>query len=322
LIEKHLLPELGNIPIRKLETVQLNALYEKIKRRGYATPGGEHREYSAATLKRIHSAVSKLLADAQEKQYISENPAIAAKVPKVKSAPVDIEAADLDTRHFTKEQAQAFLNYLEEVETPLQMRVLYHISVSCGLRVGETVALRWSDIDFEKGFVSITKSTARTKKGQVDKPPKSKRSRRKVQIPQSTLALLKKHRGEQKELCFSLGTAWEGERSEKDRRLFIQHGQHIGRQMHHDTPGKTFQKLIARYNKAYPDKALPELTQHGLRHTFASLLIAQGVDIVTVSAMLGHADATVTMRVYAHEIEDNKVMASNIMDEILTTVAV
>jgi integrase len=176
--------------------------------------------------------------------------------------------------------------------------------------VGELVALRWSDVDFENNSISITKTTVRTKEGQIDKPPKSKKSIRTVPLPEAVMRLLKKHKLEQQTWRLELGSYWQGE---KDGHLFTIEN---GKQINHDTPSHTFKRLIRTYNKTATNP-LPDITLHGIRHTFATLALVNGVDVKTVSSTLGHSDATMTLNIYAHALEESKRKAADVMGAIL-----
>ena len=107
--------------------------------------------------------------------------------------------------------------------------------------------------------------------------------------------MLLDYQEEQKAYRLSLGSYWMG-----DNYIFIQDN---GKQMDISTPNKVFKKIIHLYNLKHPDDLLPDITLHGLRHTSATLLIGQNVDIKTVSHRLGHADTSTTIDIYAHALE-------------------
>ena len=238
-----------------------------------------------------------------------------------------------DVRHFTLGQTQAFLSQLdtpytvahwgrarrdgtgsrkhyEEKEIPLQFKALFHLAIFGGFRRGELVALTWDDIDFQNHTVTINKASARTKDGIITKAPKTFSSNRTVTLPPGTMGILQKHQAEQQEYRQSLGTYWKG-----SNYLFIQDD---GRQMDISTPNKVFQKVIRRYNETHGDK-LPEITLHGLRHTSATLLIAQNVDVKTVSNRLGHSEASTTMDIYAHALKKQDKLAAESLGELFTS---
>ena len=123
--------------------------------------------------------------------------------------------------------------------------------------------------------------------------------------------MLKKYRKEQQELRLSLGDQWQG-----DNYIFIQWN---GKQMHPSTPYHTFKDIIKKYNSTVDDpaKKLPDIPLHGLRHTSATLLIAEQVDIKTVSARLGHSQTSTTLNIYAHSLKKLDEKAVDILDHIL-----
>ena len=174
-----------------------------------------------------------------------------------------------------------------------------------GFRLGELIALTWDDIDFKSCTVSISKSTAKTKDGMITKSPKTASSIRIVSLPTETMSLLRRWKAEQQAYRLSAGTYWKG-----IGHIFIQDN---GSQMDISTPNHVFKKIIKRYNESAEEAdRLPEITLHGLRHTSATLLIAQNIDIRTVSGRLGHAECSTTMNIYAHALkkQDERAAAS------------
>ena len=121
--------------------------------------------------------------------------------------------------------------------------------------------------------------------------------------------LIRKYKSEQQRYRLSLGTYWKG-----NNYLFIQDD---GKQMDLSTPNKVFQKVIRLYNESHEDK-LPEITLHGLRHTSATLLIAQNVDVKTVSSRLGHSETSTTMDIYAHALKKQDALAAESLGELFT----
>ncbi|WP_440322675.1 tyrosine-type recombinase/integrase, partial [Laedolimicola sp.] len=107
------------------------------------------------------------------------------------------------------------------------------------------------------------------------------------------------------------GTYWKG-----DNYIFTQSD---GSQMYPSTPYATFQKIIKRYNDSLPPDAppLPRIPLHGLRHTSATLLISQNVDVRTVSGRLGHAQTSTTMNIYSHQLQSVDRKAASVLDDLL-----
>ena len=125
---------------------------------------------------------------------------------------------------------------------------------------------------------------------------------------------MKEYKKEWLEYKLKLGSAWEGE----DDFLLIQF---TGRLMHPSTLYHTFQKIISYYNSTVTDesKKLPSIPLHGLRHTSATLLVANKIDIPTVSKRLGHAQKSTTMNLYVHALEEADEVASSKMEQLFFT---
>lgn len=310
-LDNLIIPELGHLKLAKIQPLQLQDFYNKLLKTGY-TINGEHKEYKANTIKRIHQIISSSLNTAVQWQLIESNPCNRIKPPKA-----DRTAADI--KHFTLEEAQTFIAYLDKEyvtssggrqkkdgsaserhyvtrKVPLQQKVFFHLALFGGFRLGELVALTWEDVDFENNCISITKSTAKTNNGQITTTPKTRSSIRLVSMPTDTMLLLKKYKLEQNTYKLSVGSYWKGK-----GHLFTQED---GSQMNISTPNHAFKKILRRYNQSAEEKdRLPEITLHGLRHTSATLLIAQNLDVRTVSGRLGHAETSTTLNIYAHALK-------------------
>lgn len=315
-----ILPELGHLKLAKIQPLHIQAFYNKLMEQGY-TVNGRHKQYKANTIKRIHQIISSTLNTAVRWQLIESNPCCRVKPPKPDRSTSDI-------KHFTLEEAQIFLDQLDKEYTvsyggharrdgspsarhlevrkvPLQQKVFFHMALFGGFRLGELIALTWDDIDFKSCTVSISKSTAKTKDGMITKSPKTASSIRIVSLPTETMSLLRHWKAEQQAYRLSAGTYWKG-----IGHIFIQDN---GSQMDISTPNHVFKKIIKRYNESAEEAdRLPEITLHGLRHTSATLLIAQNIDIRTVSGRLGHAECSTTMNIYAHALkkQDERAAAS------------
>ncbi len=317
-----ILPAIGHLKLSEVQPLHLTKLYNELAENGYIQ-NGKQKSYSARTIKRIHQIISSLNT-AVYWQLIESNPCQRVKPPKVEK--------QADVKHFTLEQTQAFLKQLNAPyivahwgrtkkdgseskkhydikEIPLQFKVLFQLAVFGGFRRGELIALTWDDIDFQNHTVTINKASARTKDGIITKTPKTFSSNRTVTLPVDTMNIMQNYRTEQQTYRLSLGTYWKGENY-----LFIQND---GQQMDISTPNKVFKKVIRIYNETHEDK-LPEITLHGLRHTSATLLISQNVDVKTVSNRLGHSETSTTMDIYAHALQKQDALAAETLENLLT----
>lgn len=317
-LNRVVLPEIGHLKLSEIQPLHLQHLYSKLEKEGY-TKNGQHKNYSHNTLKRYHQIISSTLTAAVQWQLIESNPCSRVKPPKT-------EDTD-EVKCFTLEDAQAFLEQLEqpyrvikrgrrkkdgspsaehiEVKTiPTQYKVLFHLALFGGLRRGELIALTWDDIDFTESTVTVNKSTARVKKGTIIKQPKSKTSKRTISLPAATMRLLRKYHIEQQEYRLSVGTYWIG----TGNNIFIQDN---GLPMDISTPNSVLKKVIKMHNDSSEVK-LPDITLHGLRHTSATLLISENVNLKTVSSRLGHSEISTTMDIYSHALrkKDEEAAAS------------
>ena len=187
---------------------------------------------------------------------------------------------------------------------------MFALAVYTGLRKGEILALEWPDIDFENNRVAVTKAAAVVNNQQIVKVPKTRNSYRTVAIPRSITQQLHQLKLEQTRYKLQVGSYWQG-----DNWVFTQDN---GKMMSYYTPYSALQDILSHYNadKAEADK-LPIIPFHGLRHTKATLQIAAGTDIRTVSAILGHRETSTTMNTYAHALQTAEQEAANSMERLI-----
>jgi integrase len=178
------------------------------------------------------------------------------------------------------------------------------IDLGTGLRRGELLALRWSDVDLEGATLRVDRSLEETNAGLRFKTPKTKHGRRTVSLPAAALEALRVHRRQQLELRMALGSG----REPTDALVFCSPE---GAPLSPDNLSRDWRRTVRA-------KSLPEVTFHALRHTHASILIAQGVDILTISRRLGHGTPAVTLTVYAHLIEKVDTKAAAAIDAAFT----
>ena len=193
----------------------------------------------------------------------------------------------------------------------LQFKVLYTIILYGGFRKGEALALTWDDIDFDAGQISISKSVVYHEKKMQIKAPKTAGSVRLVSMPDSVMDLLQRFhtlQAQQKEL---LQDFWP-----ESNWLFTQHD---GSLMNYHTPYHTFQKILKRYNKEHPEHPLPMIPLHGLRHTNATLMLANHSDLASVAARLGHSQTSTTLNTYTHAVKSAERETGQLLEKLLTS---
>ena len=327
-LDTKILPALGHLKLSELKPHTLNAFFVALTKDG-ARKDGKPGGYSKSSIAKTRNVFSSVLRTATEWEIIDRNP-----LDKVR--PQAEETAD-KLKFFTPEQTAIFLDYIEKPytiqtkghkriddtgkeytvggyestrEIPEHLRVLFIPAIYAGLRKGELLALEWSDIDFQADTISVTKSVSVVAGQQITKAPKTKTSRRVVSIPHFLTLRLKALKNARTKYRWELGDYWQGAEW-----VFIQDN---GKQMSYSTPYSAFQDTIARYNAGKPAAdQLPAIPFHGLRHTSATLLIAGKQDVRTVSSRLDHAQASTTMNIYAHALQETDRKAASALENML-----
>ncbi len=203
-----------------------------------------------------------------------------------------------EIKPFTPDQARAFLDAIRGD----RLEALYSVALALGLRKGEVLGLRWDDIDLEKGTLTVRSSLQRIDGKLTLVEPKSKQSRRTVAMPQTVASALRLHRARQLQERLLAGSRWQN-------RGFV-FPTTIG------TPMDT-RNLTRHFKRALSEAGLPSLRFHDLRHSCASLLLAQGIHPRVVMEILGHSQINLTMNTYSHVIDDLKREAAAQMDAVL-----
>ncbi len=247
---------------------------------------------SPKTIQHHHRLISAILATAVEWQIIFSNPCDRVRAPKVPRT---------EAKYLDEEDAAKLLDLLDKED--LQHAVMIKLLIYTGMRRGELCGLEWQDIDFDSAVIHIRRTSLYLKgKGIFEDETKSATSARSIKVPQAAIDMLKSYRTYQSEKKLSLGDQWAN-----TGRLFTSWN---GNPIHPDTITGWFRKFIVKNN-------LPDISVHSLRHTNATLLIAGGVPIKTVSNRLGHAQASTTSNIYAHAIRSADEAAAETLQDIL-----
>lgn len=204
------------------------------------------------------------------------------------------EAAYLD-----EPEARRLLELLNDV--PIKWRALVTFDLLSGLRRGELLGLRWCDVDMDAHTVTIRQtSNYLPGHGVYVGAPKTSSSSRPLLLSTTAIVLLLEYKQWQDTQRAAMGDAWE----DTDNRIFTTDA---GAPLFPDTITKWFSSFVAH-------SGLPKVTIHSLRHTYASLMIVDGVPLVVVSHQLGHAQTSTTANIYSHVIASAEVRASQTFD--------
>jgi integrase len=261
LLRLHVRPHVGSIRVQKLRPVHLTELY-----------GSLATKLAPRTIGHAHRVLHQALSHAVDWAIVATNVAARVSGPRVEQEEIEILAA----------------NEMRAILDKARGRPIYQIAslaLATGMRRGEVLALRWQDVDMDRGRVTVARSLEQTKAGLRFKEPKTRYGRRTITLPPSAVADLRGHWKEQQELHLALGAG----KIPPDALVFCGIG---GEPRKPNAVTKEWQRTAGM--------AKVEATFHSLRHTHASHLIAAGVDILTISRRLGHSSPTITLTVYGH----------------------
>jgi integrase len=248
------------------------------------------RPYAASTLRSLRAVLSGALTYGQRLDLVHRNVARLARIPMV-------ELSKKRTA-MTPDLARIFLGKIQGH----RLEALYSVAMAIGLRQAETLGLRWSDVDLDAGRIHVRVQLARIDGVNRLNPPK-RHQLRTIPLPETAVSALREHRKRQVEERLLAGARWE----DWDLVFPSRYGTPLNR---HNVSHR-FKELLARLG-------LPELVFHELRHTCASLLLAQGVHPRAVMEILGHSQLSTTTDVYSHVGTELLAEAARQMDAALT----
>ena len=236
---------------------------------------------SAKTVRNINQVISSAMDFAIDQKLIATNPTDGCALPK-------LERKEMKT--LSVEHLASFLHEAQESG----VFEMYYIELATGLRRGELLGLKWDDIDLEQGIIHVRRQIARIDGEIVEAPLKTKNSYRSLSIGQDAVEILREQqRKTNSEYVFPSPT---------------------GGPISPDSVLKMLHRVLKR-------AGLPEIRFHDMRHTFATVALQNGVDIKTVSGMLGHYSAGFTLDTYAHVTTAAQRQAANTMSNILSDAA-
>ena len=276
--EKHIANGVGDTEMDALSPLILQQFITRLMQNGNKRTG---RGLSANSINGVISVLQNSLKTAQEAGLIKDSPYGRLKRPKLIEKPVECF-----TIAEQKQIEQAVLNGKKDK--------LYGILLCfySGLRIGELIALQWSDIDFAKGILTVSKSCHDGKNGLIIDEPKTANSLRAIPLPKQLLPILK------------------GIKKKSDSPFVVSaNGKHVFVRSYQ----RTFELLLKKLH-------IPHKGFHSLRHTFATRALECGMDVKTLSEILGHKNPTITLNRYAHSLMEHKKAMMNKLGKLLQNV--
>ena len=284
-IENYIKPQLGGKQVSLVTSQDVQKLYRKLKENGRVR---EHPRFGSAlsdtTINRLHAIFHQAMEDTIHAHIIAKNPTVGTTVPKASHAP---------KRVLTDKELDTFLDAVREDKI---WGDFFYVELTTGLRRGEITALLWSDLDTLNKTISVSKQYVKNPNGELTlSRPKTETSVRKVSIPQDAVDLLIAEHGKHPENPYMFPSPVTGEMYYPD-------------------------SVVNLHKKILKDAGLPHIRFHDLRHTFATLALQNGVDVKTVSSMLGHYDAGFTLRTYTHATRQKQDEAAQTMGSFMAQV--
>ena len=281
-------PAIGHIKLKDLRTDHLNTLYTKLSKDGQNKRGGK---LSAKTILEHHRLISTVLTQAEKEALVPFNVAGRAMLPKVEKKEVNF---------FQPEEVAAIRDALEA--EPMKWKTLVHLLLITGARRGEVLGLKWRTVDFDRNQIHICNNVLYAPdRGIYEDTPKTATSDRFVTLPAETMQLLKQYKAWQAEERLRFGGYYEDKGF-----LFAQDN---GNAMHPDSVTDWLTKFSKRHN-------LRHINAHAFRHTMASMLYFNGVDSVSISKRLGHAQVSTTANIYAHVMQEADQRNADILADV------
>jgi len=279
-VRVHILPYLGHVRLIDLDYRQINLFYEHL----------QASDLAPRTIYDISSILRAGLKDAADKRIIRDNPALLA---------ARLSRGDREASFLAPQELAAFLTAAKGE----RLEDAFIVALNTGMRPGEWLGLAWQDVDLPQAKLTVRQALHEEKGRLFLGPVKTRAGRRTISLPKEAVKALQRQRTRQMKDKLVAGGTWVNE---------------WGLVFTNTRGGALYRTNIAKRDmKRILDRAsLDGVTLHTFRHTHASLLIAAGEDIKTVSRRLGHEKITITLQTYGHLMPGRDEEAANAMDAI------
>ncbi|MCM1166730.1 MAG: site-specific integrase [Lachnospiraceae bacterium] len=281
---------IGHLRMDKITTRQIQAFINSLLKDGANEING--KPLSPKSARHNLNLISDVFNFAVKMGVVSDNPCKNVTVPKNQAKEKEI---------YTPNEVNRFLTLLRD--EPLKYRAFFNLAVYSGFRRGELLGLEWKDVDFENNIISVRRTSCyASDRGIYTDTTKTRLSQRTLKFPQEIMDLLKELKDEQNAEALKQGDHWV----ETDR-LFTKDN---GEPQHPNTTYTWLERFCKKND-------LPFHGLHSFRHLFCSMLVNQGVDIVTVSGALGHSNVATTSTIYCHILENSRAKVSEAITNAL-----
>ena len=276
-VDRYIVPDIGAVPLQRLTTAELDALYARLLSSGRLQREGG---LSARSVRYVHTVLRMALAAAVRKGLVQRNVADVAEPPKAKTAKRDAEQA---RGAWAVGELARFLAHTHDH----RLHPAFRLAAMTGMRRGELLGLRWQDVDLEAGRLTVAQTLVAPRYRLAISEPKTGQSRRTVDLDLETVAVLKEHRKRQAEERLAFGPGWGDHPLADDLVFRSEDGTPV-------TPALFSQSFDTQTKAA----GLPRIRLHDLRHGHAIQLRDAGVPAEVISKRLGHASVAFTIDTY------------------------
>lgn len=290
IIRLHILPVFGDYKLSKLTTPIIQQQVNKWSDRANRSIRGAFANYSL-----LNNINKRILQYGVTMQVIQHNPARDVIVPRKR------QNKEKKIKFFSNQELKQFLDYLDSLDLSRYKNffdyVLYKTLLATGCRIGEVLALEWSDIDLKNGTISITKTLNRY---QETNTPKSKAGLRDVEIDKATALLLKQYKKRQQVHAWQLGKVETVVFS-----VFT-------------TKYAYASSLRKRLQKHFNNAGVSDIGFHGFRHTHATIMLYAGIEVKDLQHRLGHSNISMTLDTYVHATKEGAKKAVSIFETAIS----
>lgn len=269
-VHKHIVPRIGGVPLLTVGATHLNAFYADLLTGGRRDGSGG---LSPTSVRRIHATLHKAMADAVRWGRLARNPADQADPPR---------ASNVEMCIWSPEQVRTFLDFVRSD----RLFCAWLMAATTGMRRGELLGLRWSDVNLDAGSLSVRQIRTVARSKVVTLTPKTDMGTRTIALDPQTVAALRSYRVAQMEERLMVGPAYANERD-------LVFTWEDGSPIHPERFSCWFKKLCR-------SSSLPRIRLHDVRHSYVTALLSAGVPLKVVSQRIGHASPMVTMTIYQH----------------------
>jgi integrase len=275
----HIVPTLGRKKLTDLTTSDVDRLISQKIAEGL----------SISTVRRIRSVLAQAVDQGIRWGWVNRNVATLARAPR---------SVRSEGRTLTVPEARLFLEHLKGH----RLETLFTLMLMTGLRRGEALGLKWTDLDTKKGVLTVRRQLLREDEGLITRDTKTQRSRRVINLPRPMLDILKAHHKKQEKARTALGVGW------------VDSGFIFTTEIGGPLDPRN---LLRDFKKVCADAGLGDWHLHELRHSAASLMLASGVKLQVVSEVLGHSSIRMTADVYGHILDPDRESAAAAMADVL-----